>query len=850
MLMSFNATRLTCFALISAIEIDLRDLILSLESDHKIHWPASTLHSANGRRNQSHAPKLEPSHTELVDFLDFADGYQILLGNKEALDADVAKLLSAMAPFLERLVAVRNRVAHSRPMEIDDLAIAHDVAKALVKSTQQSWATLRATLHRLEKDPAYVLGLTVELPADPLNQSFHNLPIPDFDETGFYGRTRELKRIKKAILGPWPVVSILGDGGIGKTAIALKVAYDLLDDPAANFDAVVWVTAKATTLTSGEIQNINGAIQDSLGMFEAAAVELGTTSDDGTDPAEAVLEYLATFKILLILDNLETVTDQRLREFLLDMPNGSKVLITSRIGLGMENPVKLEPLSADESRSLLKALASIRNVDILKTLDEHGLTKLVAKLKGHPLYIKWLVAGVQAGRRPSELVNDNSLLLEFCMSNVYDKLGANARQVLQSMQVMRGPRGQGELAYLNNFNAQEVQSALLELLTTNFVSMGRSGADALDGSYETGEFASQYLARHQPVSSRLRDAVMAKSQALIGLGIEMKSVGRSDRYSVSALDIRGQYDVPAARLLFDAQRKLRDGKFDEAINLCHEAQTLSPTYHEAWRIEAVIQERRQDRFSTLAAFERAYELADHTEVVGYHYGTFLCDGANEYERGLSILQAAARSDPDSSQLIHQIARAHFSLENYLEVVDSCRAFFASSQNPLYVEANVELALRAAVFGAEKHIWAEDAERAAEIIEACLQLLNGLRVEQIEVSQVDWIMRLATLSSQVASMSEDVPYLSKRAREFAQQYTEKVRIIDVSSLDRVTAQVIRVDLDKHYGFIRSEGRDYFFHHNDLLHRNEWGSVVENALVAFNSVANDSRGPRASAVKLLL
>ena len=847
--MSFNATRLTCFALISAIETDCRDLILSLESEREVTWPATSTEMASQRLQRDRTMSLLPTHTHLVDYLDFADSYQILLANKGVLEEPTKRSLTAIAPYLQQLTAVRNRVAHSRPMEIDDLAITHDVARLIGREPGDAWPALQATLSKLEVDPAYVLGLTIQLPTDPLSQSLHNLPIPDFDETGFFGRSRELKRIKKAILGPWPVVSILGDGGIGKTAIALKAAYDLLDDPAANFEAVVWVTAKATTLTSGEIQNIGGAIQDSLGMFEAAAKQLGAGATGATDVAEEVLEYLATFRILLVLDNLETVTDQRLRDFLLDMPNGSKVLMTSRIGLGIENPVKLEPLSDDESKSLLKALASIRNIEILKTLDDQGLNRLVAKLKGHPLYIKWLVAGVQSGRRPSELVKDNSLLLDFCMSNVFDKLGENARRLLQSMQVMRGARGQGELAFLNEMNAHEVQSTLLELMTTNFVSMRRSGADALDGSYETGEFASQYLARHQPVNSKFRSLVNGRAQTLADLGHRLKSDGRSDRYSVSSIDIRGQHDVPAARLLLDAQRRLREDNFDEAINLCHEAQKLSPTYHEAWRIEAVVQERRHDRFATMEAFERAYELAESSPVVGYHFGVYLSDGTGDYERALALLQAAAREDTESPQLVHQIARAHFYLEDYLGTVDSCRALSALSQNPLYAAANLELALRAGVFGAEKCLWVDDLAGAMELIESCLQLIQSLHAEQIDAAYTDWLTRLAYLSSAIAAQSETDKYLSKRAHDFERQLKDKVRIVDPGSLDRETAQVVRFDAEKHFGFIRNSGQDYFFHHNDLVVRSEWNSVAENVLVAYRPDLKNAKGPRASDVRVL-
>ncbi|MGH4021865.1 MAG: ATP-binding protein [Pseudonocardiaceae bacterium] len=91
--------------------------------------------------------------------------------------------------------------------------------------------------------------------------------MPDFDETGFFGRRQQVNRVKRIINGAYPVVSILGDGGIGKTSVALKVAYELLDDQNGKFDAIVWVSAKATVLTAHEIKRINGAIEDSLGPF-------------------------------------------------------------------------------------------------------------------------------------------------------------------------------------------------------------------------------------------------------------------------------------------------------------------------------------------------------------------------------------------------------------------------------------------------------------------------------------------------------------------------------------------------------------------------------------------------------
>lgn len=843
---SFNATRLTCFALISALETDCRDMILTLESDNTLAWPLQATDLARERLLRERGTAEAPTHTSLVNYLDFADSYQILLANKEVLPPSTVGALREVQRFLEPMIAVRNRVAHSRPMEFDDLATSLDVARALVKTDRDNWETTDETLVRLQKNPEFVLGLTIQLPSDPDERAHNNLPVPDFDETGFMGRANEIKRIKKALLGPYPVVSILGDGGIGKTSIALKVAYELLDDDNAKFDAIVWVTAKSTTLTSGEIQNISGAIQDSLGLFEEAARTLGGVG--GEDPVAELLEYLSSFKILLVLDNMETVTDQGLRDFLLDLPIGSKVLITSRIGLGIENPVKLEPLAPNESKGLLKALASIRNIRVLRELDEPGLDKLVTKLQGHPLFIKWLVAGVQAGKRPSELVNDNSLLLDFCMSNVYEQLGKSARGVLQSMQVLPGVRSQGELAYLNEVKAIPIQSALLELMTTNFVALCRSGDDALEAGYETGDFAVQYLSRHHPVEPKFRAEITARSQELSDIAARLRSGGGS-KYDSRIIDIRGRSDVPSARLLLDAQKMLKSGNVEGALEMCREAQNLSPNYQEAWRVEALAHDRRRDQGAALHAYERAFELSMKSVLMSYHFGNFLVDSLQDTERGLSVLQGAAKADGDNIQVLSSIARIQFMRADYAATAEICLSLVSKRLSTAMMKSTVKIGLRASLYGAEYWRWEGDLARSLELIDVATQIVKNAPVADIEIDAADWLVRLRTIAEELAVDFASEEYLSRRCGDIANQLLDRVRVIDASALTRSSGQVRKVEFDKHYAFAETGGRDFFFHHNDLVDRAEWDLVIENVLVCFDPDRNSKGQPRAKRVRVL-
>ncbi len=110
--------------------------------------------------------------------------------------------------------------------------------------------------------------MSLDLPApSEVEPVSHNLPIPDFDETGFIGRDDQVRRLHVLCKRAYPVITIVGEGGLGKTALALRIAYEMLDVSPLNGNAVVWTTAKTTMLTTKQIVEIEGAISDSLGML-------------------------------------------------------------------------------------------------------------------------------------------------------------------------------------------------------------------------------------------------------------------------------------------------------------------------------------------------------------------------------------------------------------------------------------------------------------------------------------------------------------------------------------------------------------------------------------------------------
>jgi len=845
--MSFSATRLTCFALVAAIEEDMRAAIEADLGDRgtgALLGPERT-EKALARR-QLAGLGVTSSLRELLPYLDFGDSYEVLMSGKDALQGDFLTSLKSIGAEVGRLVAVRNRVAHMRPMEIDDSAHLLDIAKLLLGTDSRHWTSLDETVSRLGQDPSYVLGLTITLPKDPDTGPQHNLPIPDFDETGFFGRQEQLRRIKKAIKGAYPVVSILGDGGIGKTSIALKAAYELLEDPTQPFEAIVWVTAKATILTTNEILRINGAIESSLGLFAQAAVELGAT--EPVDAVSEVLAYLENFRILLILDNLETVLDARLRDFLLDLPIGSKVLVTSRIGLGIENPVQLAPLSVDDSARLLRALSRVRDVAQLKTLSQATIESLAERMTGHPAYIRWFVAGVQAGRRPEELVGDNALLLDFCMSNVYEYLKDDARAVVRSMQVLPGARNQAELAFLNSFSAVKIQASLLELLTTNFVHMSSQPAGpTLDTVYELSDFGKQYLDKHHPVLQSEREWILGRSAELHELGLRLTAASSASPYSADTVNVRGIGDVHVARLLREAMRQMATGPAAAYAN-CAEAQVLAPSYYEAWRVEGYVRSIAQDHVGALSAYERALELAPDSAVLCFHFGAFLLNQAGEPHRGLELLQMGARLDSQSPELGGQIAWAHYFLgDMYAAVVSSKHVLSSRKATQRDVRAATVMGLRAGIRGVRNLVRNSAFDDAAELLESTIELIESISVEALTGESLDRLIQLRAAAELLASHADG--YVVTKAREYGARATALLRSADVSSLDRELGIVKTLKSEKGFGFVTARGRDFFFHFRDLIDSYGEEQLEEGVACAFLPVPESPRGPRAERVRVL-
>ncbi|OHC20671.1 MAG: AAA family ATPase [Pseudomonadales bacterium RIFCSPHIGHO2_12_FULL_40_16] len=668
--MAYNLSRMTAYALISAIEEDLRDSIKSSLGDQNHtdgKFDQSLTTRAKARLEKDLGFKYEENTIDnLVDYFDLGDTFQIINAHSDFFNESFASEIKKRTKELEKIIPLRNRVMHVRPLNYDDLPVLADFCEELRKENTSPWTNINDTLLKLDEDPSFVLSL--KIPTHELDEKIpHNLPLPDFDETGLIGRDITVKQVKKLCYGGFPVISIVGEGGVGKTALALKVAYELLEDEKCPFDAIVWVTSKTTQITVNEIRDIHGAITSSIGVLQEISNQLSGQIIE--NPFEEIVEYLGTFKIALFIDNLETIMDNRIRDFVSSLPDGSKLIITSRIGLGaFEYPIKLSGIEEKYASQLLRTLGRLRGVQSLVKQDETTLRRYANRMYLSPGYIKWFVSAMQTGLAAEEILQNSSLFLEFCMSNVYEFLSQNARELTSTMQCAPGWKDIAELSYLTGFEAIKIQKSLQELMATNMLAeSSKATGGSIKTTYQLAELARAYLNKHHRPSNTFQQKIKNTRNKLNSM-IELHGSNNGhNKYSPLNFKVRLKADRVIVKILHDAMRHIANGQHDLAYGILEEARRLAPDYFEVPRTLAYFHQKAGNFQEARESYELAIALSPNTPQLHLWFGRFILREEESVDDAVEQFEIASKLDSTSPEIDLPLARGYLFQHRFADV---------------------------------------------------------------------------------------------------------------------------------------------------------------------------------------
>ena len=241
---------------------------------------------------------------------------------------------------------------------------------------------------------------TIPLETDdtPSTSIPHNLP----SLQPFFGREEELRKIADA-LDPesrtWGAL-IDGPGGMGKTSLAVRAAYDVPPD---GFDKIAFVSLKSRELDDDGVRDLSSFLISGLAeLLNELARELGhaeiSKAPEDQRP-RLLLDALRGTRTLLILDNLESLL-KRERDivftFVKKLPTGCKAILTSRgrIGSAAEELI-LEKFSESAALATLAKLAET-NPTLERTSDAERLV-LYRKTGGNPLLLRWSAGQIGRG---------------------------------------------------------------------------------------------------------------------------------------------------------------------------------------------------------------------------------------------------------------------------------------------------------------------------------------------------------------------------------------------------------------------------------------------------------------------
>lgn len=346
-----------------------------------------------------------------------------------------------------------------------------------------------------------------------------NLPS---DLSLFVGRESEIQGIRQALRSPRPV-SILGLGGIGKTRLALQVALESQEEFP---DGVFFVPISPLTLPEA--------------LYQAIGQALGLQVTAGKDGQEALLQALSGKRLLLLLDNFETLPDAAhlLLPLLQELP-GLRVLITSRVKIGFEEEqvfalqgLPVPDASSEEVSHFASAqlfLQQARRVFAFYQPEWVEIGEICRLVDGLPLALE-LAASWVSTFSEAEIAAQIRASVEFLAAQAAAETDAHrsVQAVFQSLWEMFSPQEQSLLAGLGifqgrftRFNAREVLGIspfFIDALTAKTI-LRRSD----ENYYRIQPVLWQFFRQKLEADPLLRDSLQQKHAAYFFNALEEKA---------------------------------------------------------------------------------------------------------------------------------------------------------------------------------------------------------------------------------------------------------------------------------------------------------------------------------------
>lgn len=431
----------------------------------------------------------------------------------------------------------------------------------------------------------------------------------------FIGRKELRRQVLDAVMHDpriW-IVNVHGPGGVGKSAVVNWVTYQFYDTR--KFEAIIQLSAKETRLTPKGIEphgrslySLENLLDHVLRTFQES------TSCDLETKKTIAIEYLSAWSTLLVLDNMETLSDGRVLEFLRGLPpeTKAKVLMTSRQRTGgWELSVPVRELSLEETAEFLRIKSEEMDARFPVTPETcnrvHGVTG------GLPLAIQWVIGRFKMDHNTTVVLDlvrsKESPVLEFSFRNIWEGLSSEARATLASMSIFDHPPTAQELVFATEWPLERIECAMVELSETTLAERLIQQADGRTVYVAlpiTLSFAGHQLASMGDFERVCRTRVQRFSELLELEEYESERFTRAFR----RYGIESESERKAAVLCRRGQSEIFGGNPVTADALFQQARELAPLSAYVYSMSAVYELMRHRTNDALSFASQACKLAD------------------------------------------------------------------------------------------------------------------------------------------------------------------------------------------------------------------------------------------------
>jgi hypothetical protein len=501
------------------------------------------------------------------------------------------------------------------------------------------------------------------------------------------------------------IINVHGPGGVGKSAIVNWAAYEFYNKK--SFEMILQLTAKETILTDTGIKKHSKCLYSLENLLDHVLQLFGeSTEADLEAKRKTVIDYLCAWKSLLILDNMETVSDGRILTFIQQLPveSKTKVILTSRQKTGgWELPIYVKEMERGEIKEFIEYKANEMGVDF--PLDDLSIKSVIDSSGGLPLATQWIIGQYKRTKNLPNVLSlagsKDSPILEFSFRNIWNILSSESRTILAVLSVFDGPATLQQMVLASGMSAEFVERAISDLLEVTLINKSTQQSDGrtLYGALPiTLDFARNELANMGTLELQARRKIQAFN--------EQMELQASETYKFQAdfekFGITTDNEKRAAILAKRAESEMFSGNTLSAEMLFKQAYDYAPNSAFIISKFAIFELNRNKIHSATDKIKEACQRCNKKNgAFCYSVLARIMDAQRNHLGKIDALVKALEYDPENTILRHQYGVALSRSGKTREAVDQFTAIIDKERKLTPPRETLVMALTTRILNLER-----------------------------------------------------------------------------------------------------------------------------------------------------